>query len=166
MFPFNAKRAIEGAAIVTGEGRPARFIGTLNNQNYPLAVAVADKDGQETVAEFTDQGHFLHATTGDPRDLFMVVADHPPGVYALQRGTYATLAEAFDNGAVYRVDTLDGPTLQLEQSRAAIRGQMVVAQATLNAVGVGDEWVVRFFNGKREYTYNDVTRLGDPREEK
>lgn len=167
MFPFNLKRAAEGAAVVTRTGDPARVLScTIKNHRYPVVAIITVPCGEEVVTTFTAQGQYYPMLGETDNDLFMVVADQPPGVYALQRGTYATLAEAFDNGAVYRVDTLDEPTLQLEQSRAAIREQMVVAQATIAALGATGDWVVRFFNGEREYTYDDVTRMGDPREEK
>ena len=160
MFPFDIKRAEAGEAVVTRTGAPVQVLScTVKNSKYPVVALITNPYGEDEAATFTAQGRFFQTFGESDNDLFMVVANQPPGVYVYQTGSYNSLLEAFSNGAVYRVDTLKDPTLQTESGRTVIMDQMQAAHYAFAAAGLADDWEPRFFNGKRAYTYAELCLL-------
>lgn len=75
MNKFYLEKAKAGAPIVTRDGRPARLLGEVKHPNYPIVVAVRDKDGTEEVFLYTDDGR-NYTQKESKEDLFMVPIIH------------------------------------------------------------------------------------------
>ena len=160
MFPFDIKRAEAGETVVTRAGAPVQVLScTVKNNKYPVVAIITNPYGEDEAVFFTAEGRYYSNIDESEYDLFMEVANQPPGVYVYQTGSYNSLLEAFSNGAVYRVDTLKDPTLQTESGRTVIMDQMQVAHYAFAAAGLADDWEPRFFNGKRAYTYAELCLL-------
>lgn len=57
MKPFNLKEAKAGKPVCTRNGRKARIVlFDLKDRNYPIAAAVQDNDGDESIRTYTTEG--------------------------------------------------------------------------------------------------------------
>lgn len=56
MIAFDPQKPIK-----TRRGRPARILGLIADPLFPLAVAVLDEDGRETVEMYMESGRYLTA---------------------------------------------------------------------------------------------------------
>lgn len=70
MKPFDIEAAKAGEPVVTREGRAAKFLTEVRNEQYPLVFIVHQCDGEETVLSFTREGASLR-TLRSRNDLFM-----------------------------------------------------------------------------------------------
>lgn len=70
MKKFDLQAAKNGAPICTRDGRPARFLGSLNDQQNTIAVAVKLTSGEEILMQYYSTGEFDKYST-DENDLCM-----------------------------------------------------------------------------------------------
>lgn len=97
MKEFDLEKAMAGAPIMTRDGREARIIGERKHPEYPLVVAVCDKDGTEDIYLYTYEGRsYVHQICDE--DLVMVPIVHKKYAnFYLKYGDFHDLGEVYDN---------------------------------------------------------------------
>lgn len=95
MKKFDLEKAKAGAPIMTKNGRKARIIGERKHPEYPLVVAVRDKDETEEVYLYTTVGRsYIHKKSEE--DLLMA-----PIVHKKYANLYLMVECFYDFGRVY-----------------------------------------------------------------
>lgn len=95
MKEFDLEKAKAGAPIVTKDGRNARIIGERKHPEYPLVVAVCDRNGVEEVFLYTNKGrNYLHQVCDE--DLLMA-----PIIHKRYANFYFKDEDLYDLGEVY-----------------------------------------------------------------
>lgn len=106
--PFSLEAAKQGKPVCTRDGRKARIICfDLKDKNYPIAAAIQDKDGDESIRTYTVEGIYDKGEISG-LDLMMLPEKHEGWVNIYKERCYATKEEAIKNkydGATY-VDTV------------------------------------------------------------
>ena len=106
--PFNLEEAKKGKPVCTRDGRKVRIIlFDLKDKNYPIAAAIQDKDGDESIRTYTVEGIYDKGEISG-LDLMMLPEKHEGWVNIYKERCYATKEEAIKNkydGATY-VDTV------------------------------------------------------------
>lgn len=71
MKKFDLEAAKNGEPICTRDGRPARFLGSLNDRLNTIVVAVKLKPDEETLMRYYPTGEFDKCSPNDEYDLCM-----------------------------------------------------------------------------------------------
>lgn len=69
--PFNLQEAKNGRAVETKDGRPVRLFVFDLKGDYVIGGAYTDRDGQEHLAEWKENGSYFLNSAADGRDLVM-----------------------------------------------------------------------------------------------
>lgn len=97
MKAFDLEKAKAGEPLMTRDGRKARMIGERKHPEYPIVVAVCDKNGYEEVFLYTNEGrNYIHQKADE--DLFMVPKKRKKYAnFYLKDEDFYDLSEVYDN---------------------------------------------------------------------
>lgn len=97
MKKFDLQKTKAGAPVMTRDGRKARIIGERKHPEYPLVVAVCDRNGTEEVFLYTNEGrNYMHQESQE--DLFMATIKYKKYAnFYFKDESFYDLGEVYDN---------------------------------------------------------------------
>lgn len=130
MKPFDKEAAMQGAAVCSTKGQPARVIAfDLKNTEYPLCALITETDGHERCIQTDEKGEFPHSRIC----LHMRDDDY---LDRLARGQYSPIsakpiAIPIEAGQI----EFSGPLTRREEfAKAAMQGIMAANEAGIGHV--------------------------------